>query len=224
MDEAEWLACNDPGELLGFVRSRVSERKLWLFACALCRPLLDGSLDERSRLAFDTAERFADGEATREELAQVAAAAIQSEADARAFARTTAGTSAREYGVGRVWATALLTSLAHSWEASWQLTYDPKWTAGCAFQSTLLRDIIGNPFHSLTLDLTWRTSTVLALAEAAYENRALPAGTLDPQRLSVLADSLEESGCSDAEIVGHLRSPGPHVRGCAIVDLILGKM
>jgi hypothetical protein len=45
----------------------------------------------------------------------------------------------------------------------------------------------------------------------------------DPQRLAVLADALEEAGCNDAEILTHLRSPGPHVRGCWALDLILGK-
>jgi hypothetical protein len=61
------------------------------------------------------------------------------------------------------------------------------------------------------------------LAQAAYEDRHLPAGTLDDTRLLILADALEEAGCSDAAILGHLRGPGPHVRGCWVLDLILGK-
>jgi hypothetical protein len=48
-------------------------------------------------------------------------------------------------------------------------------------------------------------------------------GTLDPARLTVLADALEDAGCTDADLLGHLRSPGPHVRGCWAVDLVLGK-
>ena len=51
----------------------------------------------------------------------------------------------------------------------------------------------------------------------------MPAGTLDNTRLAVLADALEEAGCTEADILGHLRGPGPHVRGCWVVDLILGK-
>lgn len=61
------------------------------------------------------------------------------------------------------------------------------------------------------------------LAEAAYGHRAGPAGTLDLDRLAVLADALLDAGCTDAELVGHLRGPGPHVRGCAVVDVVLGR-
>jgi hypothetical protein len=64
---------------------------------------------------------------------------------------------------------------------------------------------------------------VLALAQATYDGRTLPAGTLEPDRLAVLADALEDAGCTDAAILGHLRGPGPHVRGCWALDLILGK-
>ena len=60
-------------------------------------------------------------------------------------------------------------------------------------------------------------------AEATYENRSLPGGTLDNARLAVLADVLEEAGCADAELLGHLRRPGPHVRGCWAVDLLSGR-
>src|SRR5262245_57779436 len=60
-------------------------------------------------------------------------------------------------------------------------------------------------------------------ARRAYEERSLPSGHLDPARLLVLADALEEAGCADADLPGHLRGPGPHVRGCWALDLILGK-
>jgi hypothetical protein len=61
------------------------------------------------------------------------------------------------------------------------------------------------------------------LAQAAYEQRELPAGTLDVARLAVLADALEEAGHDQVDVLGHLRGPGPHVRGCWAVDLLLGK-
>ena len=64
---------------------------------------------------------------------------------------------------------------------------------------------------------------VVGLAQAAYDQRELPAGTLDPARLAVLADALEEAGCTDQTILYHLRGPGPHVGGCWAVDLLLGK-
>jgi hypothetical protein len=75
----------------------------------------------------------------------------------------------------------------------------------------------------VAFDPAWRTPAVLAQAQAAYDNRTLPAGTLEPDRLAVLADALEEAGCADPDILGHLRGPGPHVRGCFVVDAILDK-
>jgi hypothetical protein len=60
------------------------------------------------------------------------------------------------------------------------------------------------------------TPTVTALAEAIYADRAF-------DRMPVLADALEEAGCSDDQILSHCRGEGPHVRGCWVVDLVLGK-
>jgi hypothetical protein len=89
----------------------------------------------------------------------------------------------------------------------------------------VLRDIVANPFCLAAFGpsvLQWNGGTVKRLAEGAYQERLLPAGHLDPQRLGVLADALEEAG-ADAELVGHLREPGPHYRGCWAVDLLTGR-
>jgi hypothetical protein len=64
---------------------------------------------------------------------------------------------------------------------------------------------------------------VVALAQAAYDEREQPSGRLDVARLAVLADALEDAGCDQPDLLGHLRGPGPHVRGCWAVDLLLGK-
>ena len=93
-----------------------------------------------------------------------------------------------------------------------------------AAQAALLRDIFGNPFRPVTPDPAWRSPQVVGLAQAAYDQRGLPAGTLDLARLAILADALEEAGCTDRTILGHLRGAGPHVRGCWAVDLLLGKV
>jgi hypothetical protein len=87
----------------------------------------------------------------------------------------------------------------------------------------LIHDVFGNPFSPAAFDPVWRTPVVGSLARAAYEERSLPAGALDPGRLAVLADSLEEAGCSDGTVLSHLRGPGPHIRGCWALDLVLGK-
>jgi hypothetical protein len=95
-------------------------------------------------------------------------------------------------------------------------------------QANLLRDIFGNPFRQLPLiDSAWivlHEGTIARLAWSVYEERKLPAGTFEAGRLGVLADALEEAGCAQVELLTHLRSPGPHVRGCFAVDAMLAKL
>jgi hypothetical protein len=81
-------------------------------------------------------------------------------------------------------------------------------------QANLLREVMGNPFRPVFADPAWVTQNVLGLAQATYDARTLPTGNLDPDRLAVLADALEDAGCTDSTILEHLRGPGPHVRGC----------
>ena len=69
--------------------------------------------------------------------------------------------------------------------------------------------------------LEWNNGAVRTLAQAAYDEREMPSSHLDRRRLAVLADTLEEAGCSDPDILGHLRGPGPCVRGCHVIDLLL---
>jgi hypothetical protein len=96
-----------------------------------------------------------------------------------------------------------------------------------AEQCRLLRDLMGNPIRPPpAIDptwLTWNNGTVKRLAQAAYEHRQLPSGHLDPARLSVLADALLDAVCALAELLDHLRDPGPHVRGCHVIDLLTGR-
>src|SRR5262249_25945681 len=87
----------------------------------------------------------------------------------------------------------------------------------------LLRCIFGSPFRRISLDPAWQRPSVVSLAVAAYEERVLPEGTLDPARLAVLADALEEAGCADPDVLAHLRGAGPHLRGCWPVDAALGR-
>jgi hypothetical protein len=87
----------------------------------------------------------------------------------------------------------------------------------------LLHDIFGNPFRMVSIAPGWLTPVVVSIAQAAYDNRSLPAGTLDNTRLTILADALEDAGCTDADILNHCRKPGEHYRGCWLVDVLLGK-
>mgnify|MGYP000918290268 CR=1 FL=1 len=79
----------------------------------------------------------------------------------------------------------------------------------------LLRDIFGNPFHPVTFDPAWRTPGVSSLARRIHDALAF-------DRMPSLADALEELGCRDAEILSHCRVPTGHVRGCWVIDVILG--
>ncbi|MCE9530975.1 MAG: hypothetical protein K8T89_07610 [Planctomycetes bacterium] len=77
-------------------------------------------------------------------------------------------------------------------------------------------DIVGNPFRPVTIDPRWLTSNVVDLALAIYEDRAF-------DRMPILADALMDAGCDSDEIIHHCRGVGPHVRGCWVLDSILGK-
>jgi hypothetical protein len=85
-----------------------------------------------------------------------------------------------------------------------------------AHQAELLRDIYGNPFRPVAFSPVWRTDTALALGRQMYEARDLGA-------MPILADALQDAGCDRADILDHCRGPGPHVRGCWVVDLLLGN-
>ncbi|HET6572444.1 MAG TPA: hypothetical protein VFG68_02490 [Fimbriiglobus sp.] len=83
--------------------------------------------------------------------------------------------------------------------------------------AALLRCIVGYPFRPVACDPSWRTSTVVGLAEAIYADRVF-------DRLPILADALEDAGCTHPDVLAHCRGDGPHARGCWVVDLILGKV
>ena len=86
----------------------------------------------------------------------------------------------------------------------------------CQSQADLVRDLVGNPFRPIAVDTRWRTADVIGLARAVYEDRAF-------ERMPLLADALMDAGCDDEQVLGHCRGDGPHVRGCWVVDLVLGK-
>jgi hypothetical protein len=83
-------------------------------------------------------------------------------------------------------------------------------------QAAFLRDIIGNPFRPVALERGWLIHQVVTLARAIYEDRAF-------SQMPTLGLALEEAGCGSADILAHCRSPSEHVRGCWVVDAILGK-
>lgn len=91
----------------------------------------------------------------------------------------------------------------------------------------IIRDVLGNPFSVPTAFspaiLAFNDGAVVKRARVIYEERELPSGHLDVSRLAILADALEEAGCADPAVLGHLRGPGPHVLGCPVIDAVLGR-
>jgi predicted DNA-binding WGR domain protein len=85
-----------------------------------------------------------------------------------------------------------------------------------AGQAALIRDIFGDQFPPPKFEKTWRTPDVTSLAESIYEDKAF-------DRMPILGDALEEAGCGDPIILGHCRGAGSHVRGCWVLDQVLGK-
>jgi hypothetical protein len=249
MTEADWLTATDPAPMLTFLgdTGRLSERKARLFSVACCRRVWPYLADERSRWAVELAERFADGLASGKELTAAARAAHDAYEAAAALPEPEPVDAASVHAVVRR-VIAMAAAIAacssagssvsiHGCEAALtgafsqftgpdlaDLWDDARFGAAYAAEAALLRDLFANPFRPAPgLVPAYRAPTVLFLARAAYDHRELPPGTLAPARLAELADALEHAGCADAELLGHLCSPGPHVRGCWAVDAALGK-
>jgi hypothetical protein len=239
--EQEWLDCLDPEPMLAFLRGRASDRKLRLFCCGCARRVRGRLYEGWDRLfppIIDRAERDADGQATGEELSSVELEAnipandlfdandgyLRRHSNAILFAICAAGLATRR-GLDPA---TLLREYQGLEEVRARVGVGAEVFAPdeASAQAHLLRDLFGNPFRIVFVFsswLTWQDGLVPGLAHAGYDNRILPSGELDPARLAVLADALEEAGCSEDEILTHLRSPGPHVRGCWALDVVLGR-
>jgi hypothetical protein len=213
MTEQEWLACTDPGQMRMFLRIRASDRKLRLFACACGRDLLAHNPDAHP----DDSRGGARG---------LEAAILRAEANADGRGPPLPPYSAFTTWVEHPSAERAAAVVVGADPDIGLLVRDPA-EAVQDFRvhpAHWLRDLFGPlPFRPASFSPSWRTPDVLNLAPAAYDERILPAGTLDPARLALLADALEDAGCTSANILGHLHSEGPHVRGCWVVDALLGK-
>jgi hypothetical protein len=243
MTEAEWLACTEPEDMVRYitksssaVRTKAGRRKLRLYACACCRQIWNIIPDDSSRRAVEVAEQFADGLVDRATF-QVAALVASKEAN-RLWQITYDECRVQKGHPSYVrWRAARVVELACEKEIIGSTVSGPViakdvsprgFTHEKRIQAGLVRDLYGNPFQPPTpLDgrlRKWGDGVIVGLAQAAYEQRPSQSGELDCQRMGVLADALEEAGCTDPDILTHLRSPGPHVRGCWALDLILGKL
>jgi hypothetical protein len=221
MTEAEWSRCTDPTAMLQFLRCKASDRKLRLFLCEGYRRLPASQLPGNTRKAALVIEQYADGLVSKKLLLNARSQAWdcvtrfweqscsrrasqppEDRAHHACLAAIAQGTNTSVDGLFDLAVPSLLDVIGES-----------AWAADC------LRDIFGNPFRPVPLApawLAWNDGTLGQLAAAIYEQRAF-------DRLPVLADALEEAGCDNPEMLTHCREPGPHVRGCWLVDLLLQR-
>ena len=243
MTEQEWLANTDPQKMLEFLRGKASERKLRLFAVACLRAALGATVAEGEpvhhalrvgRRLLLACERHADGAAGDHELAAARAeaeAVLRSPHAAEESFGWEVNCALRAAGPAEglpAQLAVLRAEYADYWAGmwtfyggtgeEWQQHHDEALGRISLQQCQLLREIVGNPFCPAAVApawLAWDGCTAPKLAQAVYDERAF-------ERLPLLADALEDAGCTDAELLGHLRGPGPHVRGCWALDLLLG--
>jgi hypothetical protein len=237
MTEAEWEGCTDPEKMANSLLPRVSNRRWRLFGVACVRRVAHLLGDERSRTAVETAEKYADGLINGKEALAVeeAAAAVIGNSYARL------GEAARQWwdagyepsqpppegAAELVAAHAVAITLALWAQATWGAleaarhaakAMGPRRTEERAIQAGLFRDLI-KKYRKPKLDpswLAWNDRVVKKMAQAIYGGRAF-------DWMPLLADALEDAGCADAALLGHCRGGGEHVRGCWVIDLLLGK-
>ena len=249
MTEQEWLQATNPEAMLEYLRGKASNRKLRLFAVVCCRHTWSLVEDDRKRMvanggsrvevelarqeadlagrAAEVAERYADGLTDLAELRALIAADDEMEgcyadgSDAAWTAKASAYRaricakykSPRKFGL----AARLLNPLVGPWfGVSSKLDHDREQSA----QGHLLRDIFGPlPFRPIIVDptwLSWHDGLLVSMARRMYDSR-------DFSDMPVLADALEEAGCTNPDVLAHCRSEGEHVRGCWLLDLLMGK-
>jgi hypothetical protein len=161
----------------------------------------------------EVAEKYADGETTEEELAQAGQIIRQERANGittliRQLSRADPMTVALET------ISAARHLAAH--HASTRSSVLPVAKVRLPKEATAFRDIFGNPFRPVAFSPEWRTGTAVSLARTMYESREFSA-------MPILADALQDAGCDNEDILSHCRGTGPHIRGCWVTDLVLGK-
>jgi hypothetical protein len=243
MTEAEWLSCADPTRLMQWERIATTERKLRLFAVACCRRIPALNSDAILAAVIDTVERFADRLATEEEVRDahlradsIADSAGETADDCESVEGLSENTVRWQAVHCAAWATHWasfpgelrtvidrcpgaaadgvgLALVGRDYEVD-QLEKGA--TEERAVQADLFRDIIGNPFRPVDFSTSWRTGTAVSLARQMDESR-------DFSAMPILGDALQDAGCDNDDLLNHCRGPGQHVRGCWVVDLVLGQ-
>jgi hypothetical protein len=226
--DEQWVACTDPTAMCRCVENRASERKLILFAVACCRRVWHLMTDPRHAALVEVAEQVADGLATDEDF-EAAEEPIRdlwrqlpnySQVPWEPFHFMTGATRHLQTGGGALYA-ASYAARGLALQAGPQDS--PAWSAArqaeAAEQARLLRDIVPSPIRPFIFDPAWLAGAGRVATELAgdiYRERKF-------SDLPALASALEAAGCTDEAVLEHCRGPGPHVRGCWVVDALLGR-
>jgi hypothetical protein len=210
MTEAEWLTCDNPHTLLGHCRGGLSERRQRLLAAAFCRDIRGLFVDGNCLRAVEIIEAYADGEASAGDLRLAANGAT---ADWDEFGIT------KKYNEGQRYAIAAVAHAAGEVDpVVWALRSACSAVGSWAAFAATIRDVVRNPFRPVAFDPAWRTDTVVSLAREVYASRDFAA-------MPILADALQDAGCEAADLLPHCRDESRvHVRGCWVVDRVLGKV
>lgn len=201
---------------LGIVAIKFSTRRFLLVNCGICRSMARLFLDKQARRALAVLEESADKPLSlaeqREALnwahSSLVLSARKPGVEAAYFMRCAVhNLLIPEPGRSRNESGNFIRALEESGDQQSEL-----WARVAA----VIQDVAGNSSRPIVADSAWLTSDVVALASAIYQDRAF-------DRLPILADALEEAGCTNADILLHCRQPGEHVRGCWTIDLLLGK-
>ena len=214
MTGADWQTCADPYAMLELLQDYAGGRRWRLFACGCCRRVWYSLRDRRSCQAVEVAERFVDGAASAGELEQACRGAW----DTWQHWPRMDSLTVRAIGAATWVAKPVLGPYEAATVLQYTLAAEARMPPDEALpdRADLVRDIFGNPFRPVAADpawLAWKDGTITRLARAVYEEGAF-------ERLPVLADALEEAGCTDPDLLGHCRAPGAHVRGCWVLDLV----
>lgn len=209
--------------MLEFLKDKGSQRKLRLFAVACCRRMWQWFWFDECKMAVLIAEEFADGLRSESELA-IACATAESHADDLAEVPEWAAVQASWPDIRETAMECAITSWVFYPIEGFVMKNPIDFPPFCDVKSAeeelkqidVIRDIFANPFHPVAIDPSWQTPAVTGLAQSIYDQRRF-------EDMPLLADALEEAGCTNDEILEHCRGPGEHVRGCWVVDLVLGK-
>ena len=216
--ESDWHEADNPMKMIRFLGASASNRKQNLLIAACFRRIWHLLKTARGHRAIEVLEQFVEGNATAEQWAQAKEDAWQS---TKEIPNPEDSSNPEHLAIGAI---GLHNSIGDhllgvAYATAWVKVGTPAAISEPEAQCVLVREIFGNPFRPIPIDiawLAWNDGTISKVAQPIYDERAF-------DRMPILADALEDAGCDNADILTHCRNSGDHVRGCWVVDLLLGK-